>query len=338
MNTALSISPNILDLYDNASKGQAYLLEALCDVFNCQSTAIHTFLISEDPLFKPSPTRALATQDNLGILKVPPPSLSFDKETHALLFKSNEVVNCYLFIHYAAITDAQNSPFAEDGDELIEHVIEALNIAYKISQQENDLKSIHYVLAQYPIPAIAIDENQNTVFSNQAAQRTLQKVTASAVMKQQSLLELCQPDNHATLKQALIDSLSGKVSSSRHLIIGFNKAPLTVIVTTTNTIPNVFRHFSRNNITWVYLLQTDYTNTLKSHPDFLILGLSSTEVELSCALFNGQSVNNIAEERRVSKQTVRKQLQSILRKTNCETQESLMIFFFENYIHYGLNR
>lgn len=345
MNTALSTSPNIFELYDSASKGQSFLLAALSRLFNCKETSIETFLCTEDPFISTSITvennskSCLENQETLDSTQKKHSNLStivkHDGEVTALPFKSNNLVNCYLLIHQPSLAN-HIATFTPEANELKSHVIEALNISYKITQQEHDLESIHYVINHYPIPAMAIDDRLNIVFTNNAAQRTLQKATAHTVTKQDNLLQLCQPDSHATLKQALLQSLNGHALTSRHLIVDFNKTPLTLIVMTTNTVPNIFRHFSRNNISWVYLLNPDYTQPLKSHPDFQALGLSSAEVELSCALFIGQSLNEIAELRRVSKQTVRKQLQSILRKTHCENQETLMIFFFENYIHYGL--
>ena len=329
MNTATSISPSIFDLYDSASKGQPYLLETLRCLFNCHATSIQEYPCTDDP----------HSQSHTFNNDPQPSFVKFDNDIAALCFKSNSLVNCYLLIHNFPQSPTHNNqtyPLTLEADDLNEHVIEALNISYKITQQENDLKSIHYVLDHYPIPAVAIDEGLNTVFTNQAAQCILQKASAQTVSKQENLLKLCQSNSYPKLKQALSNSLTGNAIASRHLIIDVNETSLALIVTSENTVPNVFRHFSRNNISWVYLLNPDYTPTLKSHPEFQDLGLSTAEIELSSALFNGQSLNDIAEQRHVSKQTVRKQLQSVLRKTSCESQENLMIFFFENHIHYGL--
>jgi DNA-binding NarL/FixJ family response regulator len=57
--------------------------------------------------------------------------------------------------------------------------------------------------------------------------------------------------------------------------------------------------------------------------------LSPSEIELAKALFKGFSLNEITEVRNVSKQTVRKQLQSILRKTGADSQEALIVLLFD---------
>jgi DNA-binding CsgD family transcriptional regulator len=330
VNAAPTLSPTIFDLYDSASKGQAYLLETLCRLFNCQATSIQEYPCHEDPFltdstFRQEPTLSFSHQQ--GIYQY--------EEVSALAFKSNHSVNCYLLIH-SSTKNNQTLSFTPETEAINDHVIEALNISYKITQQENDLNSIHYVLDHYPIPAVAIDEGLNTVFANQSALRILQKATKST-NTQVNLFKLCKTESRQKLKQAIINSLMGNATTSRHMIIDYDKASLPLIITTTNTVPNVFRHFSRNTISWIYILKPAFTDTLKSHPEFQALGLSTAEIQLSCALFSGQSLNNIAEQRHVSKQTVRKQLQSILRKTGCESQENLILFFFENYIHYGLN-
>lgn len=57
--------------------------------------------------------------------------------------------------------------------------------------------------------------------------------------------------------------------------------------------------------------------------------LSPSELALAKALFKGFSLNEITEARKVSKQTVRKQLQSILRKTGTDSQEALIVLLFD---------
>ena len=96
--------------------------------------------------------------------------------------------------------------------------------------------------------------------------------------------------------------------------------------------------FQENKVSWIYLLKPNYSQTLKIHKGFQDLGLSTAETELSTLLFDGKSLNDISEQRHVSKQTVRKQLQSVLRKTNCDSQENLMIFFIRKLHSLSLNK
>lgn len=65
--------------------------------------------------------------------------------------------------------------------------------------------------------------------------------------------------------------------------------------------------------------------------DLLVNFFSFTpsETELVKLLFRGLSLEEIAESRCVSKQTIRKQLQSILKKTHCDSQEALMLIIFD---------
>lgn len=57
--------------------------------------------------------------------------------------------------------------------------------------------------------------------------------------------------------------------------------------------------------------------------------LTPSEAELAKLIFNGLSLQKISDLRSVSKQTIRKQLQSVIKKTNCESQEALIIEIFE---------
>lgn len=60
-----------------------------------------------------------------------------------------------------------------------------------------------------------------------------------------------------------------------------------------------------------------------------IFNLTQSEAELAKSLFDGLSLQETAETRNVSKQTIRKQLQSVLKKTNCDSQEKLILAMFE---------
>lgn len=60
-----------------------------------------------------------------------------------------------------------------------------------------------------------------------------------------------------------------------------------------------------------------------------LFSFTPTETELVKLFFLGLSIQKIADCRSVSKQTVRKQLQSILKKTHCDSQEALMLIIFD---------
>ncbi len=70
---------------------------------------------------------------------------------------------------------------------------------------------------------------------------------------------------------------------------------------------------------------------LELSKDFLkqVYSLTPSEAELTKFLFNGRSLQNVADIRLVSKQTIRKQFQSVLKKTQCESQEALIIEIFD---------
>jgi len=336
LSSALAISSSLFELYDSVSKGQTYLLDTLCRLFHSENANIQEYPRTEDPFL------ALFTfkQGQIKTAITKPLQLKhqfiLDEHIVAFPFKSNNVVNCYLILQFSQQGHHQ-ALFEPELEALIAHVKEALSMSYKITQQETDLKSIHYVLDHYPIPAIAIDNQLNTLFINQSAHALLQNNSNQLISRKENLLKLCDNENHQQrLKQALTSSLSGDTTENRYLKIDINGKPLPVILIACNSVPNVFRHYARQQVSWMYLLKPDYSQSLKSHSGFQGLSLSSAETILACALFEGKSLNDISEQRHVSKQTVRKQLQSVLRKTHCDSQESLMLFLFESFIHYDL--
>lgn len=60
-----------------------------------------------------------------------------------------------------------------------------------------------------------------------------------------------------------------------------------------------------------------------------LFSFTSSETELVKLLFLGLNLQEIAEYRSVSKQTVKKQLQSIFKKTFCDSQEALILIIFD---------
>ena len=60
-----------------------------------------------------------------------------------------------------------------------------------------------------------------------------------------------------------------------------------------------------------------------------LFSFTTSETELVNLLFLGLNLQEVAEHRSVSKQTIRKQLQSIFKKTDCDSQEALILIIFD---------
>jgi len=347
---------SLFDLYDSVSKGQDALLCTLTKLFNCQRVSIKTSLIQEPSQYSNtaaneendlhrrhhSVTAPAATKDD-SCENAEHNTFVFNNNSAQLIFKSNQVTFTYLQIEFDASEYSEDQLNSPEIEYLLPHISQALDMSYQISQQETDLRSVHYVLDHYPIPAIAIDNHFNTIFSNQAARHFLHSIDKGRKSLRDvargdiNLIKLCsQEKQKQELRQTLSKSFSDKNLTAQYLLIDIEKSRTPLIISPSDGVPDSFNHIARDALSWVYFLQTDYSQTLKAHPSFKRLKLSSAESELATSLFEGNSLSEIAENRRVSKQTVRKQLQSVLRKTQCETQENLVLFFFENCIRYSL--
>jgi len=262
-----------------------------------------------------------------------------------LLFKSDLKSNTYLSLDFATPSDCQRQLQSPEIQRLLPHIKQALSITDQITQQETELEAVNYVLDHYPIPSLAIDRQFNVIFSNQAAQTQLTLMTQQLVdISSQSLaretvnlLSLCtQASQRQQLRQILTESQINDVPINHYLHLELSGQRIPVVISSRNKLPNAINPYSQGKLAWVYLLNQNYILALKKHSNFKRLKLSAAETELATHLFAGDSLNDIAETRHVSKQTVRKQLQSILRKSHCENQEELMLFFFEQCIHYSL--
>jgi len=355
MIAAHATSSSLIDLYDSVPKGEVALLKTLAKLFACQKVSI-----KEQPTETYLETRDSDKED----IQQSPSSFILNGKSALLPFKSNQRIHAYLSIEFASEQQVDECLKSPNMLSLLPHINQALGMSYQLTQQETDLDSIHYVLNHYPIPCIAIDNHFNTVFSNRAAQELLTPLRQSLSIQSLSpgslstgshlrvdtvsslraiareninLLTLCRHEKQKQeLKLAISNSFTGNDINSRHMNIELANQNIPLIISASNSLPNIFQHYSRDSLSWVYFLSADYTQTLKSHSNFKSLKLSAAETSLATLLFEGNNLNDIAETRNVSKQTVRKQLQAILRKTACENQETLMIFFFEQCVHYSL--
>ena len=228
------------------------------------------------------------------------------------------------------------------------HIKQALTMCIDLSQQKQDLSSTEHVLKKYPLPICVIDNHLNNIFTNHAFEKHLSDSTIctnlssikeirAIARSDTNLLSYCENDKDKQLLKTALKALSSsKEETSHYLKLLINGTETPVILTTTGYVPNVFRHYARDNLVWIHLLNNDYSQALKNNERFKGLGLSKTEQELSTLLFQGHSLNDISDARNVSKQTVRKQLQSTLRKTNCESQEDLIKFLFQHCLQFCL--
>jgi DNA-binding CsgD family transcriptional regulator len=335
-------APNLFELYGSVSKGQAALLGTLQDIFTSETTTI---------------IEKVHAKHNNNIVDSTDPALFTVQGRHAQLrFLTTAMTDVLLSLQFRSAEHCLERIHHPQVIKLVNHIRQALNMSYTISQQESDLDSIQYVIDHYPAPTLAIDNHLNTIFCNTPAKQTLYtalKGSDSAPSEDQqalslselkaigrdhfNFLTLCSNEHqqHA-LKQALIKHLKKQSNKSQYLNILIGKKSIPIVLVSPLSVPNIFRNVSRNNIVWVYLLNTDFSQALKRHSNFQALNLSTAEAELSILLFEGKSLIEISESRKVSKQTVRKQLQAVLRKTQCENQEGLILFLFDQCIRHTL--
>jgi len=357
INTASSSDPSLFELYDSVSIGQEALLTTLLRLLTCQHIAIQE-REKEQVQTKTVPSapadtnirifnRELSEKKQQAEIRDDTTQATFilNGSSALLLFKSDLKSNTYLSLDFTTPSDCQRQLQSPEIQRLLPHIKQALSITDQITQQETELEAVNYVLDHYPIPSLAIDRQFNVIFSNQAAQTQLTLMTQELIdISSQSLaretvnlLSLCtQASQRQQLRQILTESQINDVPINHYLHLELSGQRIPLVISSRNKLPNAISHCSQGKLAWIYLLNQNYILALKKHSNFKRLKLSAAETELATHLFAGESLNDIAETRHVSKQTVRKQLQSVLRKTHCENQEELMLFFFEQCIHYSL--
>lgn len=335
-----------LKLYDSASKGPEGLAQELCDIFGSASIDLSERLIPWQ--------NSLLSETELSDIRKEAPAGS--SSSYYLFVHKHVLYPCIPFDHRAELVasiafdrraEAQ-LPLSNTQRHLLPHIAQALLLCHKINQQQQEIESVYQVLGHYPLPTLAVDNQVNSVFSNKLFRQlinssiTNEEFDASTSLRHLArehidLLKLCTRANQRiVLRNAIHDCMNATSKHSVLFKLSINEIEYPVIISTTACVPRLFRHYTRTGLAWVYFLGANYAQHLKENLRFQALKLSKAEKELSILLFEGARLSDISEHRGVSEQTVRKQLQSVLRKTRLESQEALILFLFEHCIEYGL--
>lgn len=340
---SMTDEPNdmLIKLYQHVTQGPKSLISALQNLFGAQYASIEFLSSTNTPL-----------NENICLLET-----SGNQHFGAFILENDIAIlpfNCeqgYSLSFQLKFLNTQSCLQALVDDKVVaisSHIKQALAMCIDLSQQKQDLESTQYVLEKYPLPICIVDNHLNNIFTNEAFEKhlsenqhfpqtsSLKKFKALA-RSDTNLLSYCEDEKEKLkLKTALKELSISQEEKSHYLKLLINETETPIIITTSGYVPNVFRHYARDNLVWIHLLNNDYSQALKNNERFQGLGLSKTEQELSTLLFQGQSLNEISNARKVSKQTVRKQLQSTLRKTNCECQEDLIKFLFQHCLQFSL--
>ncbi|PJF39649.1 MAG: hypothetical protein CUN55_13870 [Phototrophicales bacterium] len=234
---------------------------------------------------------------------------------------------------------------------LATHIPNALQIAFTLQREKDSVNAIYQTLYRYPVPIAVIDEQQHTVMTNNAMTEVLSATQKHAQHNQladefkqahlaisptsppNNIFNLCaNTDQRKRLKNLLNEAF--KAPTPITLYTCFNSAHTnTPIILRKDESPLPWQsNGAQGKVVWLYVLNKCYGDWIAQMPAFIQSGLSVTEQKLYLHLFEGGSLDSFAKARQVSKQTVRKQLQSLLRKFGLESQEMLIKHCFEHYV------
>ena len=329
---ALAIEQSsIVDLYDKVTEDQGVLLDLIKRLLACQKVALVEQANSQiqsphaqaiEPLLKHSNLKPFVIQGD-----------------SAFLFICDRgPVGTYLCAQYCSDEEAQCRTSLQCIIDMATHIQQAVSMSVQISKQESELDAIYYVLNHYPVPVMAVDNHKAVVFCNDSAKSALNILSDGY-----SRLSPADHANHRSgllgkrdVNRTLDECLAVERSMCRYLKIDIDDVQLPIVITRAVAVPDVFHHYSRESVVWIYILSAGFTETIKSNTQFQQLGLTIAETNLALLVFEGLSLKEVAVKRNVSSQTIRKQMQSVFKKTACDGQESLILFLFEHYIQHKL--
>lgn len=200
--------------------------------------------------------------------------------------------------------------FTDDhSEQLAEHFDRAFQILEKIGRQkEHTSKQISQLIDEREVPSVAVTRDTNIVYSNSRARNIFQCLN----VKKTSLNKLLHPSS--------IDSLASGINK-----LFATRSPLPVLVLLPNRVPALLllQRLLDDNTIIIDIAGSSWDSrveqTLVSMYD-----LSARECQVAAALYQGYSSNEIAEREHRSIETVRKQVKSVLNKTQTHSQTKLM--------------
>lgn len=211
------------------------------------------------------------------------------------------------------------------------HIVRGARIFHCRHRHPAGNQVAHDILEMLPFPIVLLDADCRVQTMNSSADALVRRMEAF-FLGADGYLHAVDPQNDASLKSAVAEL--GTSSRRGSQIFTMNKTRgdghyfaslLTLGNTGNGASTNNFDYFESQNQRIALIIQ-DCAEALRLSHDTLwrAFGLTSAEAELAGSLLQGTTIGEYATQRSLSKQTLRNQLSSIMRKTDTCRQSQLV--------------
>lgn len=201
-------------------------------------------------------------------------------------------------------------------------VFDFSDILEKLHEKEELLSC---ALAKVPLGLIAIDADMRIHFINDLAASLTNSVFGLHIKNKQLFTD--QTASQKQLKAKIQSVLDGQVSaSSLQLDNNNNMTPLSITITNSSIqdLEILKDEVNTPNYALMYISHPDFCSHMSLGVLKEVYNLTTSEAQLALALTNGLSLQDYADSKNISIQTVRSQLKNVFNKVQVNSQTDLV--------------
>ncbi|PID45130.1 MAG: hypothetical protein CSB48_00060 [Proteobacteria bacterium] len=249
------------------------------------------------------------------------------------------ILDGYLSLNYQDKSKAQQVLNRGTIQHLYPHIKQAIKLSWKVEQNHSHNEAIDYTLQHYPIPLMAVDDRYRLVVKNRAAG---QLTTNSTIGPHQNRKPLLDTNNRQQMDESLWHKAICKYverhtrdqpADNKRVELKINNTNHPVLISPSSGSASFFKRSPHRQLYWLYFFNDNLFEQIDTMQLSEQAGFTAAESDVALLLARGFTLAEIAESRKVSLETIKKQRNSIFRKTRCDTQEQLLIFLFEQVIY-----
>ena len=201
-------------------------------------------------------------------------------------------------------------------------VFDFSDVLEKLHEKEEILSS---ALAKVPLGLIAIDGELNVNYINKLAESLVNNVFGLYIKDKKLFTDKITSQKH--LKSKIQDVLDGQISAASLQLENNNSvSPLSITITNSriDSLKILRDKTQESNYALMYISHPDFCSHMSLDLLKGIYNLTTSEAQLALALTNGLSLQNYADSKGISIQTIRSQLKFVFNKVHVNSQTELV--------------
>lgn len=212
------------------------------------------------------------------------------------------------------------------GARLVPHLARALRVEREIGARNHQQRALGEVLDRLPTGVILIDPQQRVIQTNLSAQRMLALDDGIALRGERLRARPAASDEalRSALQGAIEAASRGDFQYTWRLSIPARSGRRPFLCAVTPLFAAVAGSAVHDAVAAVYLMNADAVSTASVRALRAVYGLTGAEAAVVRALAEGIGLEQIAERRGVTLQTVRGQLKQVFSKTRTSRQAELI--------------